>query len=397
MSAVSEGRRRPQPIRTSGPDVNTRSIRSRMAFKDPAWSASPCSPLSRPLPMYPESGEERMKEHDKSIVERLEPRSRRNSPNMEPSLRRVSLRPISEVALPSPRTAALAGRPPLSAPLLPPPEFRRPTMIEETRNMLLHAPGADRGVPTQVFERRMSAPPGALLARNIQLQRQREYMRRRGLVGSYHPREADLMVIPVEYRRLSTIAPNTDGGLLTPFPQDGRLTIRVVIYSRGRKPVVLTRTFDLDELRATIPDRSPSPHDPAIREGSKATISCGPKIPHFPPPSDFGQSTGINCYSPDPNHHFTTDVSWFRRTPGLDRRFQRLEVSPVPMHLEYARAYLPVLAAIILSEIVRHGDIIELPLPQPRAWKDTVAYVYTGRVALTEQIRQNILYLGGKV
>jgi hypothetical protein len=65
--------------------------------------------------------------------------------------------------------------------------------------------------------------------------------------------------------------------------------------------------------------------------------------------------------------------------------------------LEYARTYLPVLAAIILSEIVRPGDTIELPLPHPRAWEDTVAYIYTGRVALTEPIRQNILYLGGKV
>lgn len=51
----------------------------------------------------------------------------------------------------------------------------------------------------------------------------------------------------------------------------------------------------------------------------------------------------------------------------------------------------------MLSEIVRPGDTVELPLPHPHAWEDTVANVYTGRVALTEHIRQNILYLGGSI
>jgi hypothetical protein len=56
-----------------------------------------------------------------------------------------------------------------------------------------------------------------------------------------------------------------------------------------------------------------------------------------------------------------------------------------------------VLAAVILSELVQPGDTVEVPLPHPRAWEDTVAHVYTGRNALTEPIRQNILYLGGSV
>lgn len=55
------------------------------------------------------------------------------------------------------------------------------------------------------------------------------------------------------------------------------------------------------------------------------------------------------------------------------------------------------LAAIILSELIKSGDTLELPLPHPRAWEDTVTYVYTGRVELTEPIHRNILYLGGKV
>jgi hypothetical protein len=51
-----------------------------------------------------------------------------------------------------------------------------------------------------------------------------------------------------------------------------------------------------------------------------------------------------------------------------------------------------------MSDRVRRGDTIELALPHPRAWSETVAYVYTGEeVLLTEQVRENILYLGGKV
>lgn len=65
--------------------------------------------------------------------------------------------------------------------------------------------------------------------------------------------------------------------------------------------------------------------------------------------------------------------------------------------LTYARYYLPALAALMLSRHVRTGDTIDLPLPHPEAWIQTVAYVYTGNGDLTEAVKQNILYLGGRV
>lgn len=65
--------------------------------------------------------------------------------------------------------------------------------------------------------------------------------------------------------------------------------------------------------------------------------------------------------------------------------------------LRYARAYLPVLAALIYSGHIKPRDIIDLPLPFPEVWTQTVAYVYTGQGDLTEPMKQNILYLGGKV
>lgn len=241
---------------------------------------------SRPLPLYPESGkEERMKEHDKAIVGRLEPRT----PGLEPTpLRRVSLRPIAELSLPTPRSA-MDMRPPLSAPLLPPPQFRRPTIAEETRRMLLCEPGAERGVPPGMLaERRQSAPSAEILARGLAPQRHLENMRRRGLGAMYAPRDPDVLVIPVEHRRGSTAAPSsTEGGLPTPVPQDGRLAIRVVVHSRGRKSVVMTRNFDLDELRATIPDTTSQARTQASRRSSLAVPYTPvedrrPNTPAFP-------------------------------------------------------------------------------------------------------------------
>jgi len=64
--------------------------------------------------------------------------------------------------------------------------------------------------------------------------------------------------------------------------------------------------------------------------------------------------------------------------------------------LDYARLYLPVLAALMLSGHIRGGDIIDLPLPHPEAWPVTVAYIYTGQGEVTEAMRQNILHLGGR-
>lgn len=64
---------------------------------------------------------------------------------------------------------------------------------------------------------------------------------------------------------------------------------------------------------------------------------------------------------------------------------------------KYALAFFPVLAAILYSGLVAKGDIIEVPLPHPEVWARTVAYAYTGQEELTEAIKQNIMYLGGKV
>lgn len=50
-----------------------------------------------------------------------------------------------------------------------------------------------------------------------------------------------------------------------------------------------------------------------------------------------------------------------------------------------------------MSGHLRQGDIIDIPLPHPEAWYQTVAFVYTGQGEFTDAIKQNILHLGGKV
>ena len=68
------------------------------------------------------------------------------------------------------------------------------------------------------------------------------------------------------------------------------------------------------------------------------------------------------------------------------------------LDLQYARAHLPVLASIMMSQHVCRGDLIELPIPYPNVWVYTVGFVYTGQEELlTNAVKQNILYLGGKV
>jgi hypothetical protein len=49
----------------------------------------------------------------------------------------------------------------------------------------------------------------------------------------------------------------------------------------------------------------------------------------------------------------------------------------------------------MLSGHVRKGDAIDLPLPHPEAWRETITYIYTGHTAPHSAIRENISYLAG--
>jgi hypothetical protein len=49
----------------------------------------------------------------------------------------------------------------------------------------------------------------------------------------------------------------------------------------------------------------------------------------------------------------------------------------------------------MLSGHVRKGDIIDLPIPHPESWKETVTYIYTGAQSPSPGVRENISYLAG--
>jgi hypothetical protein len=64
---------------------------------------------------------------------------------------------------------------------------------------------------------------------------------------------------------------------------------------------------------------------------------------------------------------------------------------------EYALQYLPVLAALMISGHIRKDDVVELPLPHPEAWWEVISYIYTGEGDVTSAMKENILFLGGRV
>ncbi|KAF5238010.1 hypothetical protein FANTH_10500 [Fusarium anthophilum] len=390
-TVASEARPRPpiEPIQTSGPGLNVRSLRSRIIQKSPSWTPSPLSPHSRPLPQLREPKDDDMKQDDGTRVDQFEPR-KRDLPKLESGLRNVSLRPIAPLSLQSPGPSTLPSRPsPLSAPLLAPPVFQRLTLAEETRSMLLQELDAERGgeSPHVDYERRQSAPGGPFHARAMHLARQREHHRRRWIAASHRSREPEIFVRPVELRRLSQLS-SSDAEASSPYHSERRLTTRVAVHSRGRKSIILSRTFDLDELRATLPVMSPIERHQENRRASVVTLQ---------PPSVSSRASSPGVSHERRHSHGVLPRVDAKNSPVFERRGSRQGCGPVAIRLSYARTYLPVLAAVILSEHVHPGDTIELPLPHPHAWEDTVAHVYTGRVTLTEPIKQNILYLGGSV
>ncbi|KAL6837454.1 hypothetical protein V8C40DRAFT_279324 [Trichoderma camerunense] len=184
-----------------------------------------------------------------------------------------------------------------------------------------------------------------------------------------------------------------------------RLSVRATIHSKPHSPILLKREFDLDALRRTIPDPLPSPRSPNFNPEAllsvleplnrKRRASCSPD-------SDSTNASNDENDIEDGDKGSAGDAEMTAETEASPEPFQRPRVSAqptvVPINIQYARAQLPALAAIIMSGRVRRGDMIDLPLPHPQVWPETIAYVYTGEAQLlTEQTKENILYLGGKI
>ncbi|UKZ75557.1 hypothetical protein TrVFT333_003244 [Trichoderma virens FT-333] len=204
----------------------------------------------------------------------------------------------------------------------------------------------------------------------------------------------------------SSSSPLPSPALLSPTSTSSRrLSVRAIIHSKSHSPIGLKREFDLDALRATIPDPLPSPRSPNFN--AEALLSNLEPLNRkrrasYPPDAASIDASGVEEEDEDGEEGRDGDVRNTAKTvtsprPSKRRRFSAQSIA-VPINVQYARAQLPALAAVIMSDRVLRGDTIELALPHPQVWPETVAYVYTGESQLiTEQIKENILFLGGKI
>ncbi|KAK3388136.1 hypothetical protein B0T20DRAFT_110263 [Sordaria brevicollis] len=69
----------------------------------------------------------------------------------------------------------------------------------------------------------------------------------------------------------------------------------------------------------------------------------------------------------------------------------------LPVHYHLARYFFPLIALYMNSKRVQPGDIVEVPMPHPKAWYQTFRYACTDQGELTDAIKENITHLGGRV
>ncbi|KAK4170108.1 hypothetical protein QBC43DRAFT_485 [Cladorrhinum sp. PSN259] len=342
-----------------------------------------------PSAMYPSSSgyDRSMRQHERAMIDSLDQRGRqfeaRRSPNLarllSPGVEGLDSRRASIISLPPPRAPASSPQSPSLMLQYP----RRQTLAAETRSILLSGiPEGLRRVTITLDERRSSLPFQTQAPRRNSTAARHE-LQTWGHVFLLNRSEAHCFVTAVALRRPSEASSSGDeksqtvAGKEETLEQINQITVRVRVRpcALDRKPFLLTRTFDMNLLRATIPEPEP------VFQGPRRVSA------------DLG---GSRRGSLSTAHRRSSVASWGERSPRLDGTHLR-NTNTVPIHRPYACAFFPVLAALLYSKHIQPRDIIDLPLPHPEVWGQTVAHVYTGQGELTEAIRQNILYLGGKV
>jgi len=187
---------------------------------------------------------------------------------------------------------------------------------------------------------------------------------------------ADVFINAVSLRRPSLalmkeekVDKNSSSNLVT-------IRARVLPKEKERKPFLIQKELDVEELRRCIPlTQSAKERPPVVLRRSSR---------------DRRRSTQL-C-----------NISLRRGSAnaGMGTKSKLSAKTSVPIHIKYALHYLPVLAALMLSGHVKKGDTIDLPVPSPESWSDTIAYIYMGSTSkegITTCMRDNILHLGGNV
>ncbi|KAK0745786.1 hypothetical protein B0T18DRAFT_437951 [Schizothecium vesticola] len=344
------------------------------------YSPSVRSP-TMPSALYPRSpGYDSMRRQERAMVESFDPRGR---PVLyEPREHRSgrSLSPIVEQGWDRDRRRSSYALPraPAPTPVTPhSPMQQTQTLASETRSILLSGLGGQPPAVSSNMASRRQSLPASFPAQRRGSDIDRQELQAWGHVFFGNGSEANCFVSAVALRRGSESSAGEEAAsspTTKTAEQNGRVTIRARVRpcALGKKPFILKREFDMDELRATVvePVSSPAPGEPR-------------RLSH-------------EVDRPRPNAQDRRRSSAASGSDAEGPSRSSLSRNTVPIHLRYARAYLPVLAALIYSGHIKPRDIIDLPVPFPEVWAQTVAYVYTGQGDLTEPMKQNILYLGGK-
>ncbi|KAL2139102.1 hypothetical protein VTI28DRAFT_5753 [Corynascus sepedonium] len=379
-----------RPVLTGRSDQDPASPRTLPhSATSPLYSAS----LTLPSPMYSGSPSyDYSGAHERALVDRPDwldrlDRNMRRRSQQSPTTAH-SLSPISEQRSKSTRRASTASLPlpHASAPSPRSPGFihspGKQTIAAQTREILLKGVSdkSSHKLPASAspsVDCRRSLTP-LLADRRRNSQEVRDVLRSWGHIYLDHAPIADCLVTAVGLRRHSDSSPIDEATAAKEVSPGGgtKVTIRALVKpcAPHRKPFLLRREFDMDGLRATIPEPSP--------------VSAGSR------PS-FTELTS-RCPLPTSRRRSFGGAS-ARHGLDMSRSHVRSSANAMPIHKKYALAFFPVLAALLYSGLVAKGDTIEIPLPHPEVWARTVAYAYTGQEELTEAIKQNIVHLGGKV
>ncbi|KAI1641333.1 hypothetical protein F4809DRAFT_636623 [Biscogniauxia mediterranea] len=383
-----------EPIWTNSYNPNSIPKTTLRAARSPLLAPSPISPRSLPSPMYPASHDSSMWQQERALVSRLDPVVRRSHQTSLTSsisldersplvlkLEKISLLPEIDLEM----RDGLPGPPHLSA-----------SRDKESSSVTISGPLALR---TRGYSSSTDSLPSRRQRRDSAIHFSPYHeLRNIGHMHCDNAKTADAFVIPRSLRRESNLFAETShfrmpqgGDGLPSLKMPNQLTVRIVIRPRAheRKLFKFQHSFDMDELRASIPDPPPSLGDDSISSEGQDLVSD--------PAIHSTQMARRRTSTVRSNSISSTSSRDLRSSHTMDYKSLLADPKTMPIHLKYARAFLPVLAGLLQLGDVRKGDVVYLPVPHAGAWPQTLRYVYTGRGELTPAVRANIVYLAGKV
>lgn len=274
------------------------------------YTSSPSSPRGTRTIVYPPSppprDESSPRHYDRPSAEAYDMMRRRRD-SITPDGHRRNLRSIAEHSQNSPRfwpaPAASFSQTRRSSGYQIPRHLsqvpRRQSIVEETRSLLLTGMPSEHmrsiGRAMAHSERRRSLPNSPLSARRRHSHNVREQLLVWGHVYYLNAVTADCFVVAVALRRPSETAPagrediKSEKADEKPEKTGNRVTIRARVRPRDieRKPFILQRSFDLDEIRSTIPDPPATPA--SARRESVSVELLSPSAAVTPRSADLGR------------------------------------------------------------------------------------------------------------